>query len=65
MVGDKPVSVIGGSEDRLAPPEEVEHLARALKEGGASVQSTILEAGHMIPIEQPIQWRKALLQFLE
>ena len=63
-VGAKDVLVISGSQDRIASPESVRELAQCLREGGSQVQELELDSGHMVPIEQPKQWRQATLDFL-
>lgn len=63
-VGAKPILLIGGLQDRIAPPAEVSRLATALQSGGAQVTETFIDAGHMMAIEQPAAWREAVLEFL-
>jgi 3-oxoadipate enol-lactonase len=56
-----PVRVISGAEDRLAPPQAGEEIARLAPGARFSV---IEGAGHMIQIEQPEAFDRALDVFL-
>ncbi len=58
-----PALVMGGAMDRLAPPGEVEGLARAM--GGGAEPRCFADAGHTIPIEAAEPWRAAVLEFLD
>jgi pimeloyl-ACP methyl ester carboxylesterase len=54
----------GGSEDRIAPLAEVHRLSKDGSQGKWPV--IILQgSGHNCVFEQPAQWRKALLSFLD
>lgn len=52
---------LGGELDRLAPPSQVEALARAL--GGR--HRTVAGVGHTVAIESPEIWRREVLAFLD
>ena len=56
-----PTLVMGGTLDRLAPPDEVRELARRL--GGE--HRAFADGGHTIPIEAAADWRAAVVQFLD
>ena len=52
-----PVLLIGGTLDAVAPKKEVEWLAA---DNGWGVR--MLECGHNVPAELPLQWRRAVLE---
>jgi pimeloyl-ACP methyl ester carboxylesterase len=54
-----PVLLIGGTDDAVAPAKEVAWLA---KDNGWHVQ--MLDSGHNVPAELPLQWRQSVLQHL-
>jgi pimeloyl-ACP methyl ester carboxylesterase len=56
-----PALALGGAEDRLAPPAEVEALGQALRGRHRIFDG----AGHTIPIEAATAWREAVVQFLD
>lgn len=56
-----PALVMGGALDRLAPPAEVEALARALD----ARHRVFPDAGHTIPIEAREAWHDAVVAFLD
>jgi len=56
-----PALVMGGSLDRLAPPNEVRDLAARMN----GRYRGFAGAGHTIPIEAAIAWREAVLEFLD
>ncbi len=56
-----PALLMGGALDRLAPPSEVQALARDM--GGQ--HRTFADAGHTIPIEAAVPWREAVVEFLD
>ena len=55
-----PTQVIGATQDRIAGVESVRDLAKHI----AGARYTELNTGHLAPFEAPLQWRKALLEFL-
>lgn len=55
-----PALVMGGADDRLAPPAEVAALADAMK----ARHHTFEHAGHTVPIEVPQPWRAQVEAFL-
>jgi 3-oxoadipate enol-lactonase len=56
-----PALVMGGALDRLAPPAEVEALARLLN----ARHRVFPDAGHTIPIEAREAWHDAVVDFLD
>jgi len=59
---DMPVLLACGSEDRLCPPEW--HRDWAEQIGGNATFKEIDEAGHLLPLEQPIALADALIGWL-
>jgi 3-oxoadipate enol-lactonase len=56
-----PVLVIVGNEDGIMPPRGSRHLARAIP----GAQLVILDgAGHLVNLEQPAEFNRAILDFL-
>ncbi|HWP36516.1 MAG TPA: alpha/beta fold hydrolase [Gemmatimonadales bacterium] len=59
---DVPTLVIAGREDRLIPPA----ASRALADAIPGAQLTLIpEAGHLTPLEQPVQTSRVIGEFLE
>eukprot|EP00052_Salpingoeca_macrocollata_P013798 m.107755 g.107755 ORF g.107755 m.107755 type:complete len:301 (+) comp19063_c0_seq1:115-1017(+) len=56
-----PTLLLVGKEDRMAPEREVQRLAD-LRGWRTEV---IPKAGHMLPLERPVEWRRAVLSFLD
>ena len=56
-----PTLVICGAEDAIAPPAEMEGIAKAIP--GAKYVS-IAGAGHMSPLEKPAEVNAAIREFL-
>jgi pimeloyl-ACP methyl ester carboxylesterase len=54
-----PVLLIGGAQDAVAPVKEVEWLA---KDNGWNVR--MMDSGHNVPAELPLQWRNCVLEHL-
>ena len=55
-----PTQVIGATEDRIAGLESVRNLSE-------SITNSIfceIKSGHLAPFENPVQWRKLLLDFM-
>jgi phospholipase/carboxylesterase len=42
----KPVLIVSGAQDPIAPPENAARLAEALRQSGAAVEHRVLPAGH-------------------
>jgi pimeloyl-ACP methyl ester carboxylesterase len=61
-----PVLMMTGEHDRLAPPDEIRSVAhRISQQSMASVRyETIAAAGHLCNIEQPDQYNRLLLEFI-
>lgn len=61
-----PVLMMTGEHDRLAPPDEIRSVAhRISQQSTASVRyETISAAGHLCNIEQPDQYNRLLLEFI-
>ena len=58
---DVPALLLGGEEDAISPPEEMQQIAQALPRG---TWVPIPQAGHMAPCEQPRQVNQAIRRFL-
>lgn len=58
---DVPVLVVGGAEDALTPPADMEEMAAAIP---AARMIVIPRAGHLSPLEQPAAVNEALMRFL-
>eukprot|EP01031_Cornospumella_fuschlensis_P028100 gene28100-33932_t len=56
-----PTQIIAATEDRIAGHESVLDLQGVVRN---VTNVTSLRAGHLAPFEQPVAWRKALLDFL-
>ena len=55
-----PLQVIGGSEDRISGMIEVKKLADIVPNS----ECVELHTGHLVPFEEPVKWRNAVLHFL-
>lgn len=53
--------IMAGQEDSLIPVIEAEQMARAIP---GSVLKVFMTSGHLIPLEEPIEFRKSLEEFL-
>lgn len=58
---DLPTLVIGGADDPITPPAVIEDLAGAIP--GASCR-IVAKAGHLTPVENPVETGAALREFL-
>lgn len=58
---DVPALVLVGEEDRLAPPEEAEAMAKALPNARLV---TVPGAGHLPPVENPEEFTRAVTAFM-
>jgi pimeloyl-ACP methyl ester carboxylesterase len=58
---DTPVLVLCGSDDRLTPPKYSAYLEHHIR---GSRQVTIPDAGHLVPIEQPVAVNRELTAFI-
>lgn len=56
-----PTLVLTGSEDRLSSVKEEEKLAKAI----SKCSHHVFKAGHLLPFEKPIEWRRQTLAFLD
>ena len=59
---DVPVLVVAGEQDALIPREEAETMVEALPRARLV---TIPTAGHLVPLERPDEFNRALLSFLD
>lgn len=59
---DRPVLVVAGEEDRIAPVEDGRRMAEAARTGKLV---TVPGAGHMVPVERPDTVADALRRFLD
>ena len=55
-----PTQIIGATQDRIAGLQPVKQLAGAIKHS----QYAEMDTGHLAPFEDPITWRKHLLEFM-
>jgi pimeloyl-ACP methyl ester carboxylesterase len=55
-----PTQIIGATQDRISGYDSVKDLADAIK--GAQFHS--IDSGHLSPFEKPVEWRSAVLDFL-
>ena len=58
--GAIPTQVIGGTHDRIAGLEATKHLAESI----VGSQFAEVDAGHLVPFEKPVEWRKLLMDFM-
>jgi pimeloyl-ACP methyl ester carboxylesterase len=56
-----PVLIISAEHDQLTPPKYSDYLEENIKN---SVRISIKEAGHMVPVEKPEEFNKAIVDFL-
>lgn len=57
-----PLQVVGGSDDRICAIESMVALHENVPHSTLVVMAN---TGHLVPFEQPAQWRQQLLQFLD
>lgn len=57
-----PTLVVAGEADKIAPPEVMRAMAHAIP---GAVFSVISRAGHLAPLEQPLQTNRVLADFLD
>ena len=55
-----PTQVIGATEDRIAGFESVRNLSKSI----ANSIFCEINTGHLAPFENPVEWRKLLLDFM-
>lgn len=55
-----PTLLVSGSDDMIAPREQVERLAGVLQCEARFVDGV----GHMVVVEKPHEWRKHVIPFL-
>lgn len=58
-----PTLLIVGEQDVVSPPEEMQQMAAAI--GPNAKLEVIRNAGHMTPMEQPEEFNRVLLKFLD
>ena len=58
---DLPVLVVVGAEDAITPPDGARKMAQSI---GAPLE-VVPGAGHMAPVEKPVEVAQALRRFLE
>ncbi len=59
---DVPVLVVTAEDDKLTPPK----YGIALEQGiQTATRSHIMDAGHIVPMEKPVDVNKAIMQFLD
>lgn len=56
-----PVQIIGATEDRIAGVQMVRMLADQIPD---SIFEEV-DTGHLAPFEDPVRWRKLVLQYLQ
>ncbi|MCU0560586.1 MAG: alpha/beta hydrolase [Desulfobacterales bacterium] len=57
-----PVLVVSAEDDKLTPPKYAEFLAQRI---AAATRAHILDAGHFVPIEKPLEVNAAICRFLD
>lgn len=58
---DVPTLCIMGAQDRMTPPKYTEYLHEHIK---GSRLEVIEGAGHMLPLERPVEYNRRLAEFL-
>ena len=58
---EKPVLLICGSEDTITPPAVMESMEKILLQGHLLIVS---DAGHLVPLEAPVDFQEAVRSFL-
>ena len=59
---DRPTLIIHGADDQLVPPEEARSMQSAIRNSKVEI---LQEAGHMLNLEQPVQFNRAVGSFLD
>lgn len=59
---DVPVLVVTAEDDKLTPPKYGVALEQGIKNAN---RSHIMDAGHIVPMEKPVDVNKAIMQFLD
>jgi pimeloyl-ACP methyl ester carboxylesterase len=57
-----PVLIVSAQDDKLTPPKYADMLEKDI--GNAS-RAHIMDAGHIVPVEKPVEVNQAILAFLE
>ena len=59
---DAPVLVVSAQEDQLTPPKNADLLEKTIKN---AERAHIMDAGHVVPMEKPVEVNQAILEFLD
>jgi pimeloyl-ACP methyl ester carboxylesterase len=59
---ETPVLVVTAEEDKLTPPEFGDFLVKQIKNAS---RAHIMDAGHIVPIEKPVEINKTITKFLD
>ena len=57
-----PVLVVSAQDDKLTPPKYADLLEKTIEN---AVRAHIMNAGHVVPIEKPVEVNQAILRFLD
>ena len=59
---EAPVLVVSAQDDQLTPPTYADVLEKTIKN---ATRTHIMDAGHVVPIEKPVEVNQAILEFLD
>jgi pimeloyl-ACP methyl ester carboxylesterase len=59
---EAPVLVVSAQDDKLTPPKYADVLEMDIKNAS---RSHIMDAGHIVPMEKPLEFNQAILEFLD
>ena len=59
---EAPVLVVSAQDDKLTPPKYADVLETDIKNAS---RSHIMDAGHIVPMEKPLEFNQAILEFLD
>jgi pimeloyl-ACP methyl ester carboxylesterase len=59
---DAPVLVLSAQDDKLTPPKYADVLEQTIK---TAERAHIMDAGHVVPIEKPVEVNQAIAEFLD
>lgn len=59
---DAPVLVLSAQDDKLTPPNYADFLEKTIK---TAERAHIMDAGHVVPMEKPVEVNQAIAEFLD
>ena len=59
---EAPVLSVSAQDDRLTPPQHADTLEKDIKNAS---RAHIMDAGHIVPVEKPLEVNEAILRFLD